>query len=309
MTKGKAWGNKIEGLARSLPRAWKFKGGIKMATTLTIICDNGISRPGLVGEHGFSVLIEREGKTLLFDTGPGMSLPINFEALGKDPGSVDKIILSHGHYDHTGGLKWIVEKACKPEIIAHPAVFSRHMVRESTDISVPARFIGCPFTRRELEDAGARFKFLEKTGAVEEGITFLTGYALDPEKVALDKRLILGDGLDVDLMEDDASLLIDTEEGYVLLLGCAHAGVLNIIDYIKETLGITRLKAVLGGTHLMFYGAQSLSRLMDKFDEFKVDIIGVSHCTGMQAALKLAARFGQRFAVASAGCVFRWGEV
>jgi 7,8-dihydropterin-6-yl-methyl-4-(beta-D-ribofuranosyl)aminobenzene 5'-phosphate synthase len=288
--------------------AW-FHGGIKVATTLTIICDNGISRPGLVGEHGFSVLIERDGKTLLFDTGPGMSLPINFKALGKDPASVDKIILSHGHYDHTGGLKWIVEQAGGSEIIAHPAVFSRHMVRDSDNISVPSRFIGCPFSRRELEELGARFTLMNKTGVIEKGITFLTGYALDPEKVALDKRLVLGDGLDVDPMADDASLLIDTKEGPVLLLGCAHAGVLNIMDYIKKALGITGLKAVLGGTHLMFYGEESLSQLMDKFDEFGVDVIGVSHCTGMQAALKLAARFGQRFAVASAGCVFRWDGV
>ncbi len=259
-----------------------------------------------MGEHGFSVLIERDGSNILFDTGPGMSLPINFEALGKNPASADKIILSHGHYDHTGGLKWIVDKARGVEIIAHPAVFSPHMVRESKDPSVPARFIGCPFSRMELEGLGARFTFLDRTSLVEKGITFLTGYALDPEKVALDDRLVLGDGFEIDTMSDDASLLIETAEGPVLLLGCAHGGVLNILDHIKEALGITRLKAVLGGTHLMFYGEKSLSQLMDRFDEFGVDVIGVSHCTGIQAALKLAARFAERFVVASAGCVFKW---
>ncbi|RJR20307.1 MAG: MBL fold metallo-hydrolase [Desulfobacteraceae bacterium] len=276
-----------------------------MACTITVLCDNGISRPGLVGEHGFSALIERDGKTFLFDTGPGMSLPLNFETLGKDPGKIEKIIISHGHYDHTGGLKWILSRTGEVEVVAHPGIFARHMVKDSQEPSAPARFIGCPWSREELEAWGAGFAFTDKTKKIDDDITFLTGYALDPKKVALDSRLVVpyGAGLTIDSMEDDASLLIETAGHPVLLLGCAHAGVLNILGYIRNELGVKRLKAVLGGTHLMFYGQESLAEVMDQFDDFNVEIVGVSHCTGMKATLELAGRFGSRFFVASVGSV------
>jgi 7,8-dihydropterin-6-yl-methyl-4-(beta-D-ribofuranosyl)aminobenzene 5'-phosphate synthase len=277
-------------------------------TTLTIMCDNSISRPGLVGEHGFSVLIERDGVTSLFDTGPGISLPINFEFLGKDPAEVRRIILSHGHYDHTGGLKWLVTHSRGVEVLAHPAMFSRHMVKESQQPGSIPRYIGCPWEQGELEGWGATFTFIDKTTSTAEGVTFLTGYASDPKKVAYDHRLVLpdGEGLVPDPMADDASLLLETGMGRVLLLGCAHAGVLNILDYIRDVMGIARLTAVLGGTHLMFYGGEALSQLMDTLEEFSVQTVGVSHCTGMQAAFALASRFKDRFAFASAGMVFKF---
>lgn len=275
-------------------------------TKLTVMCDNSISRPGLVGEHGFSVLIEKDGMTSLFDTGPGISLPINFEFLGKDPSDVRRVIISHGHYDHTGGLKWIITHSRGVEVLAHPAMFSRHMVRESQQPGSSPRYIGCPWEQRELEGWGATFTFIDKTADIAEGMTFLTGYAGDSEKIAYDPRLVLpeGEGLVSDPMADDASLLIETGRGKVLLLGCAHAGVLNILDYIGDAMGIERLRAVLGGTHLMFYGGEALSKLMNTLEEFSVQTIGVSHCTGMQAAFALASRFKDRFTFASAGMVF-----
>lgn len=277
-----------------------------MKTGVTIVCDNSISRSGFVGEHGFSCLIERGGERVLFDTGPGRSLPINLEVVDMDLSGLDRICISHGHYDHTGGLLWATQQLDRIEVIAHPEMFSRHMVMDPEAPDKPPRYIGCPFSRRELEQSGAIFRFAGQTEEVAPGLWFVTGIDRDPGKSPLDPRLVVpeGDAFKPDPIEDDASLLVATDGGPVLVLGCAHAGVLNILAYVKAKMGIDRLRAILGGTHLMFYGPEDLSRVIDEFERFSIDLVGVSHCTGFEAAVALYNHFGDRFASASAGRIF-----
>jgi len=282
-----------------------------VATTLTVLCDNCVAQSGLIGEHGFSVLIERSDATCLFDTGPGRSLPHNAAALKKDLSRVDMILVSHGHYDHTGGLEWAVRQAAPVDVVAHPEVFSRHMIRESPDAAEAPRYIGCPTSRETLEAAGATFRFASATAAVAPGLRFVTGVRQRPGQTALDTRLVcdppFGERPAVDPVADDASLLIEGDHAPILVLGCAHAGLLNILDHVDD-LGVTRLEAVVGGTHLMFSGAELLTATIRRLEDFSVRQVAVCHCTGFDAAAKLAAHFGQRFSRASVGSVYRFGR-
>jgi len=277
-----------------------------METCITVVCDNSISGSGFVGEHGFSCLIERGTQKVLFDTGPGRSLPINLEMLSEDLSGLEKVFISHGHYDHTGGLPWVVRKLGRIEVDAHPELFSRHMVVYP---GTPPRYIGCPASQEELERSGAVFRWVDHTVEAAPGTWFITGIERDPKLTPHDTRLVLPDGNEwvTDPIEDDASLLVETDGPPVLILGCAHAGVLNILTHVRNKMGITRLRAILGGTHLMFYGPKDLPVVMDRFEEFSIDLVGVSHCTGFDAAVALANRFGDRFAAASAGRVFSFG--
>jgi 7,8-dihydropterin-6-yl-methyl-4-(beta-D-ribofuranosyl)aminobenzene 5'-phosphate synthase len=279
-----------------------------MDISITILCDNGISRSGFIGEHGFSLLIESGDKKYLFDTGPGMSLPLNLKVLNKDLKSLDKVFMSHGHYDHTGGLKWVIQQAGKVEVVAHPDIFSGHMTLNAQDTDEPPRYIGCQFTQDELEQLGATFAFTDHTREVSPGLWFVTGINPDPEKRPKDARLLIpqGEKFVRDPIEDDASLLLKTDGAPILVLGCAHAGVFNILDHIRENMGITKLRAILGGTHLMFFESKDIRRAIDKFEEFSIDLVGVSHCTGFQAAVELSKHFGDRFRLASAGTVFNF---
>ena len=279
-----------------------------MDTRITILCDNSISKSGFVGEHGFSLLIERDDRKYLLDTGPGMSLPLNLKALNKDLKSLNKVFVSHGHYDHTGGLKWVIQQVGKVEVVAHPDIFSRHMILDSQDTGEPSRYIGCQFTQDELEQSGATFTFIDHTREVSPGLWFVTGVDPDPENLPNDARLLIPQGKKFvsDPLRDDASLLIETDGAPILVLGCAHAGVFNILDHIREDMGITKLRAILGGTHLMFFGPKDIRRAIDKFEEFSIDLVGVSHCTGFQAAVELSNHFGDRFRLASAGSVFNF---
>jgi 7,8-dihydropterin-6-yl-methyl-4-(beta-D-ribofuranosyl)aminobenzene 5'-phosphate synthase len=279
-----------------------------METTVTILSDNCISASGFIGEHGFSVLIEREGRRFLFDTGQGTALPINLEKLQKSLKGLHRVFISHGHYDHTGGLKWVLEESGGVEIVAHPALFSKHMIKEPDKPDALPRHIGCPFERESLEELGASFHFVDRTTEIEPGIWFVTGFDRAETARPNDARLVLPDGMGyvADLMDDDASLLIETETSPVLILGCAHAGVVNIMNHVKRRLGIRKIRALLGGTHLMFCGPEQCSQFIKIIDEFSVDMVGASHCTGFRATVELAKHLGDRFTMAAAGAVFRF---
>jgi 7,8-dihydropterin-6-yl-methyl-4-(beta-D-ribofuranosyl)aminobenzene 5'-phosphate synthase len=279
-----------------------------METTLTILSDNCISGSGFIGEHGFSVLIEREGRRFLFDTGQGTAMPFNLKTLQKSLKGLHRVFISHGHYDHTGGMKWVLEEAGGVEIVAHPALFAKHMIKESDKSDESPRHIGCPFTRESLERLGASFHFVDRTTEIEPGIWFVTGLDRSETGRPNDARLVqpLGMAYVPDLMADDASLLIETDTSPVLILGCAHTGVLNITDHVKRRLGVRKIRALLGGTHLMFCGPEQISRFIQTMNEFSVEVVGASHCTGFRAAMELARHLGDRFSMAAAGSVFHF---
>jgi len=279
-----------------------------MDTVITILCDNNINSPGLIGEHGFSLLFQKNGEKFLFDTGPGLSLPLNLKALNMNLDGLKKIFISHGHYDHTGGLKWALQQTGKTEVVAHRDVFTKHTALDTTDTNAKPHYIGCPYTQDELERLGAYFRLLDHTQEVSPGVRFVTGIDADSAKRPADDRLVLphGNKFVPDPIQDDSSILIDTDSGPVLVLGCAHAGVLNILDHVRLKMGVEKLHAILGGTHLMFFSREYLHRIIDRFEESAIDLIAVSHCTGITPAIELAKHFGERFRVASAGSVFNF---
>ena len=248
--------------------------------------------------------METDGGNYLFDTGQGYAIVQNSLALKKDLSSIESIMISHGHYDHTGGLPAVLKIKGAVDIFAHPDMFAERIWSNNGQ----TRSIGIPFQRSYLESLGARFRLHTEMMEVGPGI-YLTGEVprtSDFEKGDANMTLISEEGRQVhpDPLLDDLSMVVETDKGLIIVLGCAHAGVLNILDHVREKMGICRLRAILGGTHLMFYGPEDLPRVMDELERFSIGLIGVSHCTGFQAAVALCNRFGDRFTAASAGRVF-----
>ncbi len=273
---------------------------------ITVLCENtATARMGITGEHGFSALIEKDGEKLLMDTGQGLSLLNNARALQVDLTKVNRLVLSHGHFDHTGGLPQVLTPPRGVQIIAHPDIFDSKYAEMETPAGKIKVFIGMRYSRDWLEKGlKAAFNFQTEFHEISNGIFYSGEVPRKTEFEHPDSRLLVerNNAFELDLLLDDISLLIETDRGPVILLGCAHAGAVNVMKHFSHKTGHKKFHAVIGGTHLGFLGdPNQLEKTMDAFDEFGVQMIAVSHCTGQEAAAAVWKRFGERFAFASAG--------
>ena len=273
-----------------------------MAIRCTILCENHAGVPfGVIGEHGFSCLVETPEGNYLFDTGQGAGIVQNALALGKDLRSIAAVMISHGHYDHTGGLPAVLQLRGEIPVHGHPDIFANRIWA----MHGQKRFIGIPFRRSYLESLGAQFKLNTEYIEVGPGV-FLTGEI--PRRSALEKgdaqmTAILPDGGTVhpDPLKDDLSLVVDSAKGLILILGCAHAGLINIIEHVLARTGRDRIHAIIGGTHLGFASDEQFEETVRLLERLNIERIGVSHCTGLPRAAALSVRLGERFFFASVG--------
>jgi 7,8-dihydropterin-6-yl-methyl-4-(beta-D-ribofuranosyl)aminobenzene 5'-phosphate synthase len=250
-----------------------------------------------LGEHGFSAYIETDRGNYLFDTGRGHSIVKNSLDLEKNLRTVKKIFLSHGHYDHTGGLPEVLKLVGKVDVYAHPHIFLDriHLIKENGKKT--KRYVGLPYKQKYLELLGANFIFNKDFVEVEKRV-FLTGEV--PRKTSFEKpdptlfREMDGK-TNQDIFLDDQSLIFDTKKGLILILGCAHSGMINIINYAIDKMGKDKFYAILGGTHLDFLTSEQLDESIKTLKKMKIENIGVCHCTGMRAAFRLHQEFGDRF--------------
>ena len=275
-------------------KAFRFK--------ITVLCDNVVTVPvGVVGEHGFACHIESPDGRYLFDTGQGQGLVGNAAVLGTPLSSLDAVCLSHGHFDHTGGLPAVLQHNGPTPIYAHPDLFSPHFVRTDTH----TRFVGLPFRRSFLEANGATFHLGREMREIAPGI-FLTGQI--PRKAGslmeAEKEMMVPDSngaYQPDPLHDDLSLILDSAKGLIIVCGCAHAGIDNILEYVANQTGGRRIHALIGGTHLGFLRERQWEKALTIIERYEIERIGVSHCTGPLAAAWLYQRLPGRFFFAGVG--------
>jgi 7,8-dihydropterin-6-yl-methyl-4-(beta-D-ribofuranosyl)aminobenzene 5'-phosphate synthase len=275
---------------------------------ITTIIDNSTARAETLGEWGFSALVEAGSRTFLLDTGTSDATVRNADRLHLDLKKIEAIVLSHGHYDHTGGLKSMLDRIDRPEIriIAHPGVLdSKYGYNPKTK---KYRYVGIPFRRELLEHIGARFEFQKQPAWLTEDIA-ASGeepMSTDFESVAANLKLWEKDCFVQDTMADDQSLYIRTEMGLIVILGCAHRGMINIITHARELMDTDRVYMVVGGTHLSRASEEQVAKTVLALKEMEVRWLGVSHCTGLEVAARLAGEFPGRFFFNSAGTVIQF---
>jgi 7,8-dihydropterin-6-yl-methyl-4-(beta-D-ribofuranosyl)aminobenzene 5'-phosphate synthase len=270
-----------------------------MEIKITTLSENTASA-GALGEWGLSMFVEADGQKILFDTGGGMAAVPNAESMKIDLTSVDRIVLSHGHYDHTGGLLAVLRKAGGKEIIAHPDVWARKY--GSLD-NTPKRYVGIPFVREALEVLGTTFKLSKEPVKLSEHIMTTGEIPMVTDYEIVEKYLCVmeGDEMKQDPLNDDLALIIDAEFGLVVILGCAHHGIVNTLLQAKKVTGKELIYAAIGGTHLIHASKERLEKTAAALKEMGVQYLGVSHCTGFNASAYLAREFGGRFFQNNAG--------
>ncbi len=255
----------------------------------TVLVENYTSRADLIPEYGLSIHLSAADSSILMDTGQKDALFTNAPLLGIDLAAIDHIVLSHGHFDHTGGIGRLLLKVRKPRLWAHEHVGDLHLRARKGN----ATFIGCHLNRQSVE-------FHPVLGAAEivEGV-FALEIPLeerDPNFVDTPKHLVVplkDGGFGTDPFRDDVSLVVKGNRGLSVILGCAHAGVVNILEKASRTFGTRNFYAVIGGMHLGDSSDEYVDKVMTTlFERFRVELWRPCHCTGIRSAWRLASKAG-----------------
>jgi 7,8-dihydropterin-6-yl-methyl-4-(beta-D-ribofuranosyl)aminobenzene 5'-phosphate synthase len=272
-----------------------------MKFRVTVLCENSAGPlSGTLGEHGFAALIEPSSEEpFLFDTGQGLTLLHNARRMNKDLSAVTRVVISHGHYDHAGGLLPLLKEFGPRTVYGHPGIFSQRYRVKDTGEFFP---IGIPQTRDELEATGALFDLSTDFRELAPGV-FLTGEVARTILFEVGDQGLFYDcaGQQPDRTPDDQSLLLETDRGLVVILGCCHAGLLNTVTHIASMTGRRDVYAVIGGTHLGFCSQEQMNRTVVAVKKMGVRKIAASHCTGFVASARLSRELPREFQVAQVG--------
>jgi 7,8-dihydropterin-6-yl-methyl-4-(beta-D-ribofuranosyl)aminobenzene 5'-phosphate synthase len=274
-----------------------------MTTRITTLSENTAGRGNLLAERGLSILVETENTSVLLDTGSSVSAAHNANALGIELSKIDKIVLSHGHYDHTGGLRQLLQKMGREiEILAHPDVWQAKYARRENE---PDRYIGIPFQRTELESLGATFNLTAENVKIDDSIMTTGEIPMGTGFEQVDTDLFVKDdrGWQPDKIMDDQALIVNTGSGLVVILGCAHRGIINTLYHAQQLTGKEMICAVVGGSHLINTSEERLRQTIAALRELNVQRLGLCHCTDLPAASVLAQEFSESFFFNKAGTV------
>ena len=252
-------------IAACLPRA--AARAAEPETRITYLYDNTAAAEGVKADWGFACLVEGRGKKVLFDTGTKEEIfRHNVSALKVDLSGIDALVLSHDHRDHTGGLALLGRR---PGL---PAYYARGFSTETVARLADAGFKGMPVTR---------------------SVEIFPGYRVG-------ETMVGGDGPGAGTAEE--ALVVDTGEGLVVIVGCAHPGIVPMIRKIRETTG-RPVAMVLGGFHLFQTPADEVRRIIADFKSMGVARAGPSHCTGEEATAMFREAYGDRFVRGGVGAV------
>jgi len=273
---------------------------VSHSVRITVLVENTAGGRGLLGEHGLALWVEAGSKQAIFDTGQGMALEHNARHLEIPLGSANVIVLSHGHCDHTGGLTQALNAALQARVFAHPGAFRKKYIRKDDGT---AHSIGIPsLDENSIQEQTSEMVWITQPKEICEGL-FVTGEI--PRTTDFEDTggpFFLDEGCQKpDALMDDQAMFFESAAGTVVILGCAHAGVINTLRYIQQLTDNRPIHAVIGGMHLINASLERIDRTIEDIRKVGVDYLAPNHCTGMIAMMKLWTAFPDRCHTCSVG--------
>ncbi len=247
----------------------------------TLIENNPGEHKALIHEHGLSFFIETDNLRILFDTGQSGAFLDNAELLNIDLNRLDHVIISHGHYDHSGGFRSLTEVTTQFNLFLGEGFFQEKYGQRGDACD----FLGNRFDEAFVSGQCIPCRFVnEPLLEIASGVFLLSAF----ERVYQDEKInprfkVLKDGqLCPDSFDDEIALAVDTTRGLVVFLGCSHPGMKNIIDAVARRIG-RPVYAILGGSHLVEASEADLDVSLKYLQQESLKILGLSHCTGKTA--------------------------
>ncbi len=240
---------------------------------ITTLIDNIVYKTGLVSEHGFSVYIESGDKKILFDTGQTGIFTKNASYLGIDISSIDYCILSHGHFDHTGGLF----EFCKINSKAKILLKREALLQKCNSKKI---YNGIPFSSNIFDN---RIVFTNEGYKITEEIIIIPEIKIYNSTDTHMKNMLIKKGNEFipDEFEDEQFLILKKADNIIIISGCSHRGITNIVKSAADRFKLP-VELVIGGFHLNGEEEETVIRIIDELNCLNISQIGVSHCTGVE---------------------------
>lgn len=257
---------------------------------LRTLLENNLSRNrALTAEHGLSFLVETGGKKILFDCSAGKAARKNAEKMHVSLKDVEYVILSHSHYDHAGGYPDMATHGVRAPLVTGPRFFEEKYARDGEKYT----YLGCGFGQEFLEKKGIRHLVCEGMLKLFEGCYVAGGFE---RKYAFEKppaRFVrqTAAGMVEDDFPDEVCLVIEDPKGLIIIVGCSHPGILNMIEGVRERFE-KPVYAVFGGSHLVEADEGRLAETMKILGDMGIAMAGFNHCTGDKAQECLAQNGG-----------------
>lgn len=234
-----------------------------------------------LGEPAVSYWIEEDNQKILFDTGYSDAFIQNAKKMQIDLNEIQKIVISHGHNDHTGGLEFLFREIenTEAELIAHQDCFEQKICEKEE--------IGSPLTKEELEQV-CQLKLTNSPYKISKNITFLGEI---PESNSFEQRNAIGEriscnGKTADVIMDDSAIVYQSTKGLFIITGCSHSGICNIAEYAKKVCKDNRIYGIIGGFHL-FDKNERLEKTIQYLKENHIELLYPCHCISLDAKIEM----------------------
>jgi 7,8-dihydropterin-6-yl-methyl-4-(beta-D-ribofuranosyl)aminobenzene 5'-phosphate synthase len=277
---------------------------------MMVLVEDTVHAPKMRGEHGLSLFIDAGGFRILFDTGASALFLGNAKQLGLRLNNLDALVLSHNHYDHTGGVEFLIDLYAEvPPIFGHPKAFCQSYRKlkkgeEQQSDRQPGRAIGFPYPRglADLKKRGVRLTTNREPLKIHEDIWLSGEVARNCSFEGIEESFFVDPQLSrKDDLPDDQALVLNTYKGLIVIVGCCHSGIVNTLESVRSLFHDVPLWAIVGGFHLLHANSQRIKKSVSYLRTWDPQVVMAGHCTGFDALCSLKKAFGKRFRALTVG--------